>query len=78
MKKQIYLAGPAEEVLITWGVQILRFVKDKAVEVDAHLADELLARNPEGYTLEQAAGYGLNIWLEPKKSTGATGKGGEG
>jgi len=64
MKKTIYLEGPAEQIDIIWGGGHLEFKKGQPLEVDAALADELLARNPEGYTLDEAAGYGVNIWTE--------------
>lgn len=58
MAKRIVYRGPALE----YSIAGYNFKQGEPLEVRNDLADELLGRNPEGYSLEQAAAYGVNIW----------------
>jgi len=63
--EQVVYRGPAKEKSFSRGMRVVTFEKDVPKEVESDFASELLAMNPDGHTLEQAAAYGTHIFERP-------------
>ncbi len=65
--------GPAKEITFDRGLRKVTFVAGgEAVDVEDDFADELLGKNPEGFTVEQAAGYGVPVFEQVGATPSAT------
>jgi phosphatidylethanolamine-binding protein (PEBP) family uncharacterized protein len=70
-KEQVVYRGPAPRKAFNRGRYIVTFEKDVPLEVEPDFATELLAMNPDGHTLEQAAAYGTHIFERASETKSA-------